>query len=224
MNKLFLFDIDHTLLTTISDKRFGQTIKNLHEIDIDSELDIQGLTDYLIFEALLKEQGWDDVQIQKHIADLLSESERVYIESFEPDSVKILPGVKELLEALHDSGVQLGLITGNLELIAKTKLKALNLDKYFGGGGFGSDPHKTRNELVTIAIKRMGFEDRKDDVFVVGDTARDILAAHQAGIKNSVGVANGFRDIKELKDAGAKFVFEDFADTKEVMRQLGILN
>jgi len=222
MKKLFLFDIDNTLILGKHDNRFARVIQSLHGIDPKLDVDIQGLTDKLILAVLLKNEGWDETQIEDAMPMLLKELETAHAATFHPDNVSIMPGVRDLLEALKAKGHVLGLITGNLHVIAQRKLSAVGIWDYFELGGYSSDPHKTRSDLVTVAIDRAGYADRLQDVYVVGDTARDILAAHEAGVENSVGVTNGLRDKQELIDAHAKYVFDDFTDTAQVLANLDL--
>ena len=222
MKKLLLFDIDNTLITGTHDNRFERAIGNLHGLETNLEGDFQGYTDYLILAALLKSEGWNESQIEETMPKLLEELDAVHASTFQADSIKILPGVRDLLEALKAKGCILGLITGNLEVIAERKLAAVDIWKYFELGGYGSDPHSTRANLVSVAVKRAGYTDKMQNVYVVGDTARDIQAAHDAGVENSVGVTNGFRDKQEFIDARAKIIFEDFMDTNQVLGELGV--
>jgi len=222
MKKLFLFDIDNTLIIGSHDNRFARVIQSVHGIDPKLEVDIQGLTDKLILAVLLKNEGWDETQIEDAMPKLIEELDVAHATTFKPENVTILPGIRELLEALKAKGHVLGLITGNLHIIAERKLSAVGIWDYFELGGFSSDPHKTRGDLVTVAIERAGYADRLQDVYVVGDTARDIQAAHEAGVENSVGVTNGLRDKQELIDAKAKYVFEDFTDTDQALGDLGL--
>jgi len=221
MKKLLLFDIDGTLVTGGRHDRFELAIHNLHGIKPAYDKDFRGYTDYLILAALLESEGWSDEQIRSATPKLLKELDKIHAETFEKGEVTLLPGVKKLLDSLSETDSILGLITGNLESIAKRKLEALGIWKYFSLGGYGSDPHTVRADLVKQAIERAHFEEAIDAVYVIGDTARDIDAAHAAGVVNSVGVANGFRSSQELIDAGATIVLEDFKDTKEVLKAFG---
>ena len=222
MKSLLLFDIDGTLLTGGRHDRFSRAISEVHGLDITSDKDFRGYTDYLILAALLESEGWDDDQIKATMPKLLEEMDKIHARTFQIDEIEILPGVKELLSELKETGSILGLITGNMETIAKRKLEALGIWKYFSLGGYGSDPHVVRADLVKIAVKRAGFENNLEQVYVIGDTAKDIEAAHATGVSNSVGVANGFRSTQELVGAGAKFVFEDFKDSGKVLKTLGL--
>lgn len=222
MKKLLLFDVDNTLITSVHDNRFERAIRNLHGLETKLEGDFQGYTDYLILAALLKSEGWSEAQIEETMPNLFTELDSVHASTFKPDNIKVLPGVENFLKTLKAKGYLLGLITGNLEIIAERKLAAVDLWKFFELGGYGSDKHATRADLVSIATNRAGYSDKLEDVYAFGDTARDIQAARDAGIENSVGVTNGFRDKQELINAKAKFVFEDFVNVGQLLAELGI--
>lgn len=222
MRRLFLFDIDGTLIKTRSNDRFAQTINNLHGLKVKIKHDHHGSTDQIILTELLKGESWSHREIMKAMPALMEELDRIHRTSFSPESVKILPGIPNLLAELKKQGQAIGLITGNIEVIAKRKLEAVGIYSYFSLGGFGSDPHTKRADLVKIAVDKAQFSDDLQGVYVIGDTPRDIWAAKEAGIINSVGVANGFRSTKELVDAGAKIVLEDFKDTKKVLAEFGL--
>lgn len=221
MKNLILFDIDGTLIDSPkTENRFSAAIKRLHELEVEITKDYRGFTDQLILMAVLEDEGWSDDQIQRALPELVRELDQVHEETFQKGSIKVLPGVRELLYELRNRDVDLGLVTGNLESVAKRKLEDVELYSYFSVGGFGSDPHSTRAELIQIAIRKAGFKKSIDKVYVVGDTPRDIVAAQEAGITHSVGVANGYRGLEELVEAGAEVVLENFLNTDEVISKL----
>src|SRR5262245_65415355 len=98
---------------------------------------------------------------------------------------RILPGIDEVLGELTERpDVLLGLATGNIERGARIKLERGNLNQYFAFGGFGSDS-EDRTTLVRraaeIGASRSGAALSSSDVFVIGDTPRDIAAGREAG-------------------------------------------
>ena len=68
---------------------------------------------------------------------------------------RVLPGVRERLEQLHDAGYPLGLTTGGTEAAAHIKLARAELNHYFCFGGYGSDS-PDRTELTRRGIERAG--------------------------------------------------------------------
>lgn len=222
MKKLLLFDIDRTLLVGRHDNRFNRAINEVHDLGIQSDKDFQGYTDYLILAILLKDEGWEDEQIKAAMPELLKALDKVHADSFDATTIKLMPGVQPLLAALAKTDTTLGLITGNVKSIAERKLQAVNIWQYFSVGGCGDDPHQARSDLVKLAVQRAGFADHLEEVYVIGDTPRDIQAAAEAGVTNSVGVTNGFCSPQELRDAGAAIVLEDFTDTNAVLAKFGL--
>jgi phosphoglycolate phosphatase-like HAD superfamily hydrolase len=133
-----------------------------------------------------------------------------------PDlSEYVAPGVPAVLDALvARDGVRLGLLTGNLEPVARLKLGRAGLGHYFEPwvGGFGSD-HEDRTELPAIARKRAGGYPRADTV-IIGDTPRDIACARADGLR-CIAVATGPFAASEL--AGADVVVDSAHDLLDVL-------
>ena len=101
----------------------------------------------------------------------------------------------------------LGLVSGAMEGAARTKLMPANLNRFFLFGAYGSDS-PDRAELTTRAVEkasRLHGELNPAEVFVVGDTPRDIDAA-KAAEAVSVGVATGRYSTDELLAAGSTHV------------------
>jgi phosphoglycolate phosphatase len=105
--------------------------------------------------------------------------------------------------------VLLGLCTGNLARGAELKLTAAGLWGPFRFGGYGSDA-EPRADIVRAAWRR-ARELGATEGLVIGDTPRDILAAHDAGLA-ACGVATGRCSVHELAEHGAELVLPDFAD------------
>jgi dCMP deaminase len=219
--KLVLFNIGGTLIEGTIHNREAQAVNNVHEISVEIKEDFRGYSDKIVLAALLRNEGWAEDQIKGAMPDLLRELDQVHKRSFREGSIKIMPGVLALLNTLKEHDVLLGLTTANLKTIARRKLEAVGLYSYFSVGGFGDDPHTTRADLIRLAIQRAGFEDAKDQVYIIGDTQRDIFAANEAGIVHSIGVSNG-DDIQPFYDAGAEAAFESFTNTANVLAKLGI--
>ena len=101
------------------------------------------------------------------------------------------------------------------------KLGRGNLNRYFPFGGYGSDS-ENRTQLVCRAAERgsefHGGSISPDNVYVIGDTPRDIDAGREGGFQ-TVGVATGKYSREELKAAGATLAISDFdRDSDEFLR------
>ena len=133
---------------------------------------------------------------------------------------RALPGAEEALRALaaRSATVQ-SLLTGNLAANAAVKLGAFGLERWLDldVGGYGSDPHEARSDLVAVARERAAAKYAPAvDTVLVGDTPLDVSAAHEAGAR-AVAVASGPYGVEELRDSGADAVLEDLADTAAVL-------
>ncbi|HEU0024775.1 MAG TPA: HAD hydrolase-like protein, partial [Thermoleophilaceae bacterium] len=131
-----------------------------------------------------------------------------------------LPGAEEALRAVAErqNTVQ-SLLTGNLAANAAVKLGAFGLERFLDldVGGYGSDPHDQRSELVAVATERAAAKyAAPQDTVLVGDTPLDVLAAHEAGAR-AVAVASGPYDVEELRAAGADDVLADLRDTRRLV-------
>jgi phosphoglycolate phosphatase len=102
---------------------------------------------------------------------------------------QVIPGIASLLGELQGRGdVRLGLVTGCTRAIARIKLTAAGLDRFFPGevGGFGCD-HADRRRLVPIARRRARSGQSppwpRRRTIVIGDTPADIDCAHADGVR-----------------------------------------
>lgn len=154
----------------------------------------------------------------------MNEAMEVMAEYFEKEmknnKVEILPGAKDFLEELDKNKILMGVVTGNLERIARVKLKSAGLNEYIKLGGFGSD-HISRIELVKLAIKRaeenFGFK-LDNNVFSIGDAPSDMKAGKEGGAFKCIGITTGIFSKEQLKEAGADFVFENLKEKDKILK------
>ena len=107
----------------------------------------------------------------------------------------------------------LGIVSGAMEGAARVKLSRGDLNRFFVFGGYGSDS-PDRVELTRVGIEKAsmlhGHDVTPANVYVVGDTPRDVDAARAAGA-TSVAVASGTYAVEELRSAGADHVLPSLA-------------
>jgi phosphoglycolate phosphatase-like HAD superfamily hydrolase len=205
---IFLFDIDGTLVATGGAGRRAFERALLDVLGLAEGLravQLDGKTDPLILDEALAAAGRRAPTSAERAAVLAA-----YLAHL-PDEMarcryQVLPGVERTLDRLETRGVAIGLQTGNVEGGARCKLERGDLWRRFRFGGYGSDAHE-RAELVRIAIARGQRHLATDEVWVIGDTPRDVAAAHAAGA-HAIGVATGAYDADALTHAGADLVLE----------------
>jgi beta-phosphoglucomutase-like phosphatase (HAD superfamily) len=212
-----LFDIDATLITTggAGAKAWRRSFHDLYGVGVDiMAYTVTGQTDPEVahdsFVGALRRDPEPD-ELARVIAGYLDALPETVEAS---DGYRIMPGVEALLTRMRDDGVLLGLTTGNLEAAAHIKLSRADLNRFFAFGGYGSDSGD-RVELTRTGIERAaeirGEPVTPADCDVVGDTPRDVAAAHGAGAV-AVGVATGDYSLDDLRNAGAEHVLTTLED------------
>lgn len=225
MNKLVLFDIDGILIKTGSKNHklsFSYAFKQIYGVDTNIDIiDHSGKVDKQIIIEVLKKEGLDEQTIRSKIDKAMKEMEVFFESNIADGGLSILSGVEELIKKLSENNVLLGITTGNLKSIAEAKLKNIDLDEYFKVGGFGSDDEHRVN-LIKIAIERAenNFNfNFNENVFVIGDTPRDIKAGKEAGVK-TVAVLTGEYSEEELRSEHPDFLFEDLTNNKKILKAI----
>ena len=225
MRRLLLFDIDGTLVS-------GGPAKDAFHValleafgtagDIDGH-DFSGKTDPQIARELLVGAGLDHEAVDRGLPILFAAYLRELEARLPSRPVRVLPGARRLVDVLADAeDVALGLVTGNVAGGADLKLGSAGLRDPFRIGGFGSDSEH-RDDLPPVAIHRaratwsVDFEPAQ--VWIVGDTPRDVQCARAHGLR-CLAVSTGHFGADALHEAGADQVVESFEDTEAVVEVL----
>jgi len=227
--RALLFDLDGTLTRSAGGgtRALGKALRARPQAAGElRKMRLDGMTDRAIARALLAAEADPAILLQQRMrsvtdADIDAVLAR-YLEALAQEcaqrAYEPLPGVAALLERLQArGGVLLGLCTGNLARGAELKLTSAGLWSAFRFGGYGSDA-EPRAEIVRAAWAR-GRELGAAEGLVIGDTPRDILAAHDAGLP-ACGVATGRYTVHELAEHGAELVLEGFGDAAQAERLL----
>ena len=224
MDVLAFFDIDNTLIQSSQGhvKALLHSIAEVYGLEASIEvINHHGMTDQEIITRISEVYGIDRGAIKSGLKDCMESMSRRYAEIVKSEKIVIMPGVRDLIPRLAQNGINLGLVTGNLEEIARYKLKKIGIDHFFKIGGFGSD-HINRADLVKIAIQRA--EDRfncdcQRQVFHFGDAPQDMTAGRAAGVV-PVGVATGIFTSEQLAAAGAEIVFPDLKNADDILQMI----
>jgi len=176
-----------------------------------------GQTDPKIIRAMLQEAGLP--------SQLWHEFEQQVLEIYPPllqaelqarkDQARLEAGVESLVQQLHlHPRVCLGVLTGNLESTARMKLDLFGLNDYFPIGAFGSDC-ADRNSLGPIALERARCHYECDfaEVWFIGDTHHDIMAARSCGAR-VLAVATGSYSRAHLEEFDPDHCLDDLTEAK----------
>ncbi len=213
---VLLFDIDGTLIST------GGCGRRAMERAFET---LYGRRDICAFRF----DGMTDLQIARQALTLLGaepsraamdESIRTYLKLLAEEtaasddrSYRLHDGVVEALRASRARGCGIGLGTGNVHEGARIKLERVSVFDEFAFGGFGSDA-EDRTELLRHGAERgaahLGVPLDACRVVVIGDTPKDVIAAHGIGAE-CLAVGTGTFTTAELVAQGPTHVFTSLA-------------
>ncbi len=222
--KVLLFDIDCTLIITgnAGNKSITRAFDDLYGLK-EAMVGIKphGNTDPAIVKDIFKTKlGKNDVS-QRQVDEVLNKYISILPEEIQKSQgYKVLPGIIEILKEVDASpDLVAGLATGNLERSGRIKLERGELNKYLRFGGF-ADGLIDRNHIIEKAIKKaeefIGQAVNRSDVYVIGDTPRDIIVGKNAGAK-TVAIATGIYGLEELKSHNPDYLFQDLSDYKSFL-------
>lgn len=223
---LVLWDVDGTLVDTAGRGRdaFDEVFEAVVGQPPGDPVAFAGHTDHQIALAMLDRVGHAG---EAHVPRMLEELASALAAKVDDIRAagRALPGAREALQALAErEGVVSSLLTGNIEANAALKLAAFGLDSLVDleVGGYGSDPHRSRADLVAVARERAAakYGAEPADTVLVGDTPLDVRAAREAGAR-SVAVASGPYGVDVLREVAA-VVLEDLRDTSGLLAALGL--
>jgi phosphoglycolate phosphatase len=226
--RLFLFDVDGTLVRVVRagrralEEAFRVVLSVDDPVAILDPIRFDGNTDRAILAEAVDRLGLD----RDRFATLQPTFEATYLRGLE-DRVSglgpecVLPGVTESLQALREAGCGLGLLTGNSESGARTKLAPFGLNRFFPGGAFGSE-HLDRAVMAGGARRHMeeilSRAFRSEDVFVVGDSVMDVRCGKAHGF-STIAVCTGWTSPEALRTEEPDLLLPDLRD---LLPRLGI--
>lgn len=126
----------------------------------------------------------------------------------------ILPGARELLQRVSDTGLTAVLATSAPESELAYLRDLLDVEDIVSvvTSSEDADVAKPNPEIVQVALDRAGVEPA--DAVMIGDSVWDMKASRTAGV-TGIGVRCGGVPDAELRSAGAEAVFDDPADLIE---------
>jgi len=215
----YLFDIDGTLMRSRDRVHYDSVAASVQritgfEITLAGVL-IHGSTDTAILREACRQAGIPDKVLEEHYDAILEAMRNSVAERRHELDPELMPGVEEVLGHLAQKGALLGVASGNLEAIGWIKIEKAGLREWFRFGGF-SDHFPVRPELIGHAARKArelaspggpnGVQ-----ICVVGDTPRDIEAAH-SNFLPVIAVATGRCTFDELLECKPEACVSSLAD------------
>jgi phosphoglycolate phosphatase len=223
--RLLLFDIDGTILTTVRrafDFPLSEAIREVLSVEADAKgYRAGGKTDPQIIHELLVTSGLSPETVDEAIPHIkVRYLEKLQRHLTTPADAPLKPGIVPLLESLATKKeAVVGLLTGNFEEGARMKLSVHDLNRFFAFGAFG-DGAKDRSPLparaVDVVYARHGKRFEGKDIVIIGDTPHDVRCGRPLNVR-TIAVATGPYRMEQLREETPDFLFEDLSDTERVL-------
>ena len=132
----------------------------------------------------------------------------------------VYPGIPALLEKLKHAGHKITVASAKPEVYVREIMDHFGILAYFdsvvGASMVETMADKAKN--IRKAMDTLGYLDRPEEVWMIGDRKDDIDGAREVGLK-SVGVTYGYGSREELEAAGADIIVETVADLESLLLQ-----
>jgi len=214
---LALFDLDGTLFLThdpLSGRALVATLEQAYGVQVPADapanVEHRGLTAKRIARNVLRAAGVAGAAVDERLDTWCAAFAERYLELVAAaDTSGWAPrtDAAEGLARLQGEGVRLGLVTGNPEQMARTRLERLGLARFFppGEGAFGCEAEE-RGALLELARMRAG-DWPASATAEIGDTPEDVSTAKAADFRSIAVSSPRTRDRAVL--AGADVIVDD---------------
>lgn len=230
VHRLILWDIDGTLVHAgpAAREAFDLAVAAVLRREVpDHGISMSGKTDPQIALEVMAALAVDDEEAGRHLPAVLEGLTRELDAA--ADTIRqrgrVHPGVEELLRRLDERpGVVQSVLTGNLAANAALKVAAFGLERWLDMeiGAYGSDD-QDRTRLVPIAIgkatRRYGHAFTPEEVWIIGDTPRDLACARAGGARCLL-VGTGRYPFDELVNEDPDAVLPDLSEVGQVEKLL----
>jgi HAD superfamily hydrolase (TIGR01509 family) len=162
-----------------------------------------------VVEALTGEET------ENRLGDEIRESEKeLYSEMM--DEVEPMDGARDLISELGERGHVVVLASSAKEDEVEHYLELLDARDLADAWTTSADVEETKPapDLVHSALSKVGGS--ADDAVMVGDTPWDVKSAGRAGVGTLAVLTGGFA-IEELRESGARDVYESVADLRAAL-------
>ena len=210
MAKLYIFDLDGTLLNTLEDLADSANhVLSAHHFPthpVDAYRYFVGNGMPTLIRRILPPEHRDSEMYQVCFNEFLE-----YYTLHMHDKTTVYEGLTEVLETLQQQKVKLAVATNKvhsaLAPLMANFFPTVKWDALFGQRE--GVPVKPEPQVVYDILEATGCT--KEETLYFGDTAVDMDTAHAAGLK-AVGVLWGYRPLSELEEANVDIIIQNPKD------------
>jgi pyrophosphatase PpaX len=206
-----LFDLDGTLIDSgaiiVASMRHAATTvlgREVPEAELAAAVGGPGL--------IAQMRALDETRVDELIAAYVAHNEPLHAE------LEACRGIEDVLEALHEEGRRLGIVTAKRQVTVRLAFDVLpRLERYFDVvvGSDDTERHKPEPEPILLALERLGAAPER--AAYVGDSPFDIRAAKAAGVA-AVGVTwGGIHSRERLREEEPDALVDDAEELHGVL-------
>ncbi|MEO1119755.1 MAG: HAD-IA family hydrolase [Pseudomonadota bacterium] len=218
--RLAIFDVDGTLLDSqdvivgAMDRAFRS-----HDLPPPTSTETKRIVGLELYEAVARLAPDLDEALIKSVGDAYKNA---FIENRKTGGgeaeAPLYAGAVAALERLHATAALMGVATGKARRGLDHTLDAHDLRRFFVTTQTCTEnPGKPNPAMVENCLRETGAEAR--DTIMIGDTVFDMEMGKNAGAW-SLGVAWGYHEVEELRDAGADLIIGAFDELHEALDEL----
>lgn len=208
--KAVIFDLEGTLIDLSSGhvKAYNEVLSGRYGLEFthDDFLIGYGRHPWRIIKDFLEKKGVHDGNYRE-----VAEQKQVILREKYRKELKVLPGVRKLLEDLLEAGAQIALATSTPRKNMEFMLKDPDLWDYFKVKVVAEDVKEAKPHPQIYQLAAEKLKVKPEDCWVIEDSLPGVQAGKAAGMR-VIGVQTGFRTREELEKAGADLVVEDLEE------------
>lgn len=208
MTKLFIFDLDGTIIDTYKqaieiNKKITKKQFNL----IVTKTDFSKMFDDNFFKSMIQylKQNlsfFEYLKVKLHFKNKIEEFKKNYISEIikKEDQIKLFKNIdKTLLKLKQKKNLKIALVTSDFSNLTNRILKKLKINIF--DDVLCAEYSLSKVEKINYLVKK--YKINKEDAYYIGDTIGDILEAKTAGIKTII-VSYGFHMYNHIKNSKIK--------------------
>jgi len=203
MIKAIIFDLDGTLLDTLTD-----IMESVNRVLEKYQFPTHELQEYKYFIG----NGIEVLTKKAFPQDIAASDFEIYLREVKDEyaqrqtlRTKAYDGIQEMLQQLNRKKISINILSNKPHEFAVPTVQHFFPDIQFDIV-FGSRKHVERKPSPEAVFEILTtLEISKNECLFVGDTSTDMLTAVNAGV-SAVGLSWGFRTVEELREAGAKWI------------------